>query len=433
LNQLKPHSFRFSRRSLATPPSPIRKLAPLSLARKNDGITILPLNIGQPDIPAPKEFYVGMERALSEVRRLKFVPYEQSEGFRTLCTIWAMYLNQYIERKELNLSADNVIITMGASEAITFTLMVCCDPGDEVIVLDPTYANYAGFAATSAINLIPLPTSPENNFAFPSREVIKSSLSGKTKAILLCSPNNPTGRVSTLEELLVLYDLSVEQGLLLILDETYREIVFDNLKAFSSLDLLAKHTALKGEVFAPENEPLVIIDSVSKRYNLCGVRIGCIATRNKEIVRLLRSQVSARLAAPTLEQSAIAYMLHELMKDGSHENYINEVVYTFNRRRDTLIKSLNYELRDFLPEPIKPPNGAFYLSFELPVSGEAFAEYMLRTFTHNQKTVFVAPGAGFYFSSTLGEKMIRLAYVLNEDKLCEASQMLGLGLKEFSR
>jgi aspartate aminotransferase len=395
--------IKLSNRARNTPPSPIRKLAHLANRARKSGIHVFHLNIGQPDIESPAEFFDGL-RMFNQ----KVVAYDQSQGNENLCSAWSKYINRNLQ---LNTSPEQFLITMGASEALVFLFMTCCDPGDEVIIFDPTYANYLGFAAIAGVNLVPVLSNMENNFALPALNEIEQRMTNRTRAILLCSPNNPTGTVYSAEELRFLLDLCEEHNIFLIVDETYREFVYDELKPLSILHL------------APDSDRVIIVDSLSKRFSLCGARIGCLLTSNREVLATTLNMAQARLAAPTIDQFAAAYMLENI--DG---HYLENVRREFQLRRDTLYNALKK-----IPRlAVHKPRGAFYTIVRLPVkNAEDFAAYLLSDFSHEKRTTFIAPAAGFYMQNSQGVQKARFAYVLNKSEIEGAVEVLAAGLDRY--
>ncbi len=397
--------MKLSNRARKTPPSPIRKLAPLANKAKKAGTHVFCLNIGQPDIESPKEFHEGLR-----LYNQKVVAYEQSQGNEGLCIAWSNYINRTLG---IQTSPEQFLITVGASEALVFLFMVCCDPGDEVITFDPTYANYLGFAAIAGVDLAPVLSKTEENFALPDRIEIEKKITNRTRAILLCSPNNPTGTVCNREELQSLLDLCEENNIFLIVDETYREFVYDDLKPLSILHL------------APNNKRIIVVDSLSKRFSLCGARLGCLLTCNEEILSASLHIAQARLAAPTIEQFASAYML-----DHIGPAYLEGVIREFQQRRDALFFNLNRIPGVSLHKPM----GAFYSVVQLPVdNAEDFAAYMLSQFSYANKTTFIAPAAGFYMQPFYGLQEARFAFVLKTSEIEEAIEALAAGLNQYRR
>lgn len=396
---------KLSNRARNTPPSPIRKLAHLAVHAKKAGTHVYKLNIGQPDIESPREYFEGM-RLFEE----KLIGYEESQGNENLCKAWSGYINKTLG---IHTDPEQFLITVGASEALVFTFMTCCDPGDEVIIFDPTYANYLGFAAIAGVNLVPVLSSMDDAFALPSRSDIAEKITNHTRAILLCSPNNPTGTICSREEYQILFDLCEEYNLFLVVDETYREFVYDDFEPFSILNL------------EPNSSRVIVVDSLSKRFSLCGARIGCLFTSNEEVMTAALKIAQARLAAPTVGQIAAAYMLDNI-KDEFLENVINE----FRMRRDVLYAALK-EVPGVIAHK---PQGAFYTVVHLPVpNADDFAAYMLKEFSYNGKTTFIAPAAGFYIQASQGLQQARFAYVLNKNDIEDAIHILAAGLESYLR
>ena len=395
--------LKISKRAQNTPPSPIRKLAPLANRAKKSGIHVYHLNIGQPDIESPQEFFDGLNSFKQRV-----VAYEQSQGYEGLCAAWSKYVNRTLQ---ISTAPEHFLITTGASEALIFLFMACCDPGDEIIIFDPTYANYLGFAAITGVNLAPVLTNLNDNFALPARNEIEQKITKRTRAILLCSPNNPTGTTYSREELRSLFELCEQNNLFFIVDETYREFVYDGLQPLSILNLV------------PDSKRVIVVDSLSKRFSLCGARVGCLLTCNEEIIASTLKIAQARLAAPTIDQFAAAYMLEHIKDD-----YLERVRNEFLSRRDALYSALK-EIPNVVAHK---PRGAFYSVVELPVSNaEDFAAFLLSQFSHNGKTTFIAPAAGFYMQSEQGMQKARFAYVLNKSEIEAAIEVLAAGLKKY--
>lgn len=396
---------RLSERALVTPPSPIRRLAHLSAAARNSGTRIYHLNIGQPDIESPTEFFTGLQTFKGKV-----VHYENSLGNERLRSSWSNYVNCVLGLKT---KADEYLITTGASEALIFAFTAACDPGDEIIVFDPTYANYIGFASLDGVKLIPVPCSLTDNFELPSAPIIEKKIGPRTKAILLCNPNNPTGTVYGKAELEMLLSLCEKHNLFFIVDETYREFVYDGIRPLSIFHLSA------------DNPRVIVIDSLSKRFSLCGARLGCMITSNKEVQATALNMAQARLASPTLEQCAAAYML-----DNIGNSYLADTVATYSARRDIL----HAELEKISGVTAHKPFGAFYMIARLPVDdAEKFATFLLTSFSHNSSSVFLAPARGFYMDTGGGRGMseVRVAYVLKEDDIIKSMEIVRLGLEKF--
>lgn len=363
------------------------------------------LNIGQPDLLSPPEFLEGVRHYSSPV-----VAYETSQGNKPLVDAWCKSLN---EDYQLDITDQQMLVTMGASEALIFTFMVCCDPGDEILVFDPTYANYIGFSAISGVRLVPLPCVIEDNFAISKREEIERFISPYTRAILLCNPNNPTGTVCSDEELQMLLHVCRERDLFLIVDETYREFVYDGRVPRCIFQL------------SGQDPRVIVVDSLSKRFSLCGARIGCLMTWHEEVRKAAFHIAQARLAAPTIEQHAAAHMLRTV---GS--SYVAEAKAEYLKRRNTASEALS----GISGVVVSAPEGGFYLLAKLPVDdAEDFASFMLTDFSFEGATTFVAPAAGFYMHREAGRSTIRIAFVLEESDTRQAIRVLEEGLKAYSR
>ena len=384
------------------PPSPIRKLVPFADQAKKKGVEILHLNIGQPDIKSPVE-------SLDAIRNidLDLLKYEYSQGsydFRNnLCSYYSGH-NIYIK-------PDDIITTVGASEALSFTMNSICDPGDEVIIPEPFYANYNGFAQASDVKVIPITSKIEDNFSLPSIESFEDKINIKTKAIIICNPCNPTGYVYSKEEIIKIANLAKKHDIFIIVDEVYREFIYTNLKHFSVLEDKRFY------------DHAILIDSTSKRYSLCGARIGFIVSKNSEFIETCLKFALTRLSPPTLALIAANEALN------SDKNYIKNVITEYSNRRKVLITELS-KLQDI---KYSDPMGAFYSIIKLPVKdAEEFAKFLLTDFSVNNESVMVSPASGFYSSKDNGHDEIRIAFVLNSDKLKRAINIINLGLKEFT-
>ena len=384
------------------PPSPIRKLVPFADQAKKKGIDILHLNIGQPDIKSPVE-------SLDAIRNidLDLLKYEYSQGsydFRNnLCSYYSDH-NIYIK-------PEDIITTVGASEALSFTMNSICDPGDEVIIPEPFYANYNGFAQASDVKVIPITSKIEDNFSLPSIESFENKINIKTKAIIICNPCNPTAYVYSKEEIIKIAQLAKKHDLFIVVDEVYREFIYTNLKHFSILE---------DERFY---DHAILIDSTSKRYSLCGARIGFIVSKNSEFIETCLKFALTRLSPPTLALIAANEALN------SDKNYIKNVITEYSNRRKVLITELS-KLQNI---KYSDPMGAFYSIIKLPVKdAEEFAKFLLTDFSVNNESVMVSPASGFYSSKDNGHDEIRIAFVLNSDKLKRAINIINLGLKEFT-
>jgi len=391
-----------SERAQNMPASPVRKLVPFATAAKQKGIKVYHLNIGQPDIETP-------ETALQAVKNnhLKIFEYALSEGnieYRTA-------LKEYYHRLGFtDLTTDNFIVTNGGSEALNFAISTLCDDGDEIIIPEPYYANYNGFAGTFGINVVAVHSTIDNGFALPPIEDFEKKITERTRAIIICNPGNPTGYLYTREELKKLADIALKYDIVIISDEVYREYVYDGKQQVSMLE------------FPEASENVIIIDSESKRYSMCGARIGCMITRSKKIHDAAILFAQARLSPVLLGQIA-ATAAHE--NDGA---YIRSVREEYTKRRNLLVDLLNG-----IPGVICPkPKGAFYCAVELPVDDtEKFAQWLLEKYSHNNETVMVAPMGGFYSDPELGKKQVRIAYVLNEDDLRRSVELLNDALQKY--
>ena len=390
-----------SKKGNKIPPSPIRKLVPYADDAKKRGIEILHLNIGQPDIKSPVE-------SLNAVREtdLDLLKYEYSQGsleFRkNLC--------YYYKKHSIHISPDDIITTVGASEALSFTMNSICDPGDEVIIPEPFYANYNGFALASDVNVIPITSKIEDNFALPSIHEFENKINGKTRAILLCNPCNPTGYVYSQEEITNIANLAKKNDLFIVVDEVYREFIYTDTKHFSILE---------DEKFS---ENAILIDSISKRYSLCGARVGFIVSKNSEFIDTCLKFALARLSPPTLALIAANHAL------SSSDSYIKNVIREYYKRREIIID----ELSKIDNIKFSNPMGAFYSIIKLPIeNAEDFAKFLLTDFSYKNQSVMLSPASGFYSSENYGKDEVRIAFVLNSEKLKNAIKIIKLGLKEF--
>ena len=384
-----------SNRAHHMPPSPVRKLVPFAISAKQRGIKVYHLNIGQPDIPTPQD-------ALDAIKNndLQVLEYSLSEGSLEYRTALAEYYRSF---GITDLTPQNFLVTNGGSEALNFAIATLCDEGDEVIIPEPYYANYNGFAQTYNVKVVAVPSTIETGFALPPIEEFEKKITPKTKAILICNPGNPTGYLYTYEELKILADIAIRHNIAIISDEVYREYVYDGKEQVSILQ------------FPELREHAIVIDSESKRYSMCGVRVGCLVTRSAEIYNAAMLFAQARLS-PVLYGQIAATAAHrdDLL-------YITNVRKEYTRRRNLMVDLLNA-----IPGVICPmPKGAFYCLAELPVDdAEKFAQWLLDTYSHNGETVMVAPAGGFYSNPILGQKQVRLAYVLNEDDIRRSIELL---------
>lgn len=383
------------------PESPIRKLVPYAELAKKEGREIIHLNIGQPDIETPAEM-------MEAVRNIDFkvLEYSHSAGFES----YRHRLVGYYRQLGIELDITNLMVTTGGSEAIMFGLFSCLDPGDEIIIPEPFYANYNGFATAGDIIVKPVTSKIEDNFCLPPVEEFEKLITPQTKAILICNPNNPTGYLYSDDELLALRDLVLTHDLFLFADEVYREFCYGDMKHTSILSLqgLEDHA--------------VVIDSISKRYSACGARIGALVSRNKELMATALKFAQARLSPPTFAQ--IAAEAATLVD----ESYFDEVKAEYTHRRDILVEGLNKIEGVTCPNP----GGAFYAMIHLPIDdSDRFCRWMLENFSHENKTVMMAPGTGFYATPGLGKQEVRIAYVLKQEDLKEALIILEEGLKAY--
>ncbi len=384
------------------PSSPIRKLAPLANAAKAQGVKVYHLNIGQPDLPTPQK---GLD-ALKHVTR-KTLEYSPSEGYPGLREKLTGYYRQF----GIELTPEEIIVTTGGSEAILLSFMACLNPGDEIIMVEPGYANYISFAKTAGIQVRTVTSTIENGFALPPVEAFEEVITPATRAILLCNPSNPTGYVYTPEELLKIKEIVLRHDLFLFSDEVYREFIYNGKPYKSALTL-------------GMDENVVMIDSVSKRYSECGIRIGMVVTRNKKVHDTIMKFCQARLSPPLLGQ-----IVAEASIEGV-EDYLKECHAEYKARRDFFIEGLNR-----IPGVVSPmPQGAFYTVASLPVEdAEDFCRWLLTDFRLDGETVMMAPAAGFYSNPALGRNQVRMAYVLKIEDLKRCLLLLETALKEYAK
>jgi len=384
------------------PESPIRKLVPYAEKAIEQGKKVHFLNIGQPDIKTPTQ---ALE-AVRSISKDRVIEYSHSAGYAS----YREKLAKYYQEAGIDIGPDELMITTGGSEALTFGFMSTCNPGDEVIIPEPFYANYNGFAVVAGLKVVPVTASIESGFALPPVEDIKKKITDKTKAIVICNPGNPTGYLYSKEELEKLRDIVKEHDLFLFADEVYREFCYDGAEPFSVLNL----TGIEQNV--------VMIDSVSKRYSMCGARIGAIVSRNKELMSSALKFAQARLSPPTLAQIASEAALN------TPQSYFDEVVSEYVERRNTMVDGLNEIDGVFCPKP----SGAFYCVAKFPVdSTEKFCQWLLESFEYKGETVMMAPASGFYATSGLGEQEARIAYVVNVESLRKAVKILEEALKVY--
>ncbi|WP_445382770.1 pyridoxal phosphate-dependent aminotransferase [Robiginitalea sp. IMCC43444] len=390
-----------SKKGQAMPASPIRKLVPYAEAARAKGIEVIHLNIGQPDIKTP-------QNALDAVKHhsLEVLEYSRSEGSES----YRNKLANYYKKHGIEVDASEIIITTGGSEALSFTMATIADPGDEIIIPEPFYANYNGFATAMGIKVIPVVSGIEDNFALPPIEDFESYIGPRTRAILLCNPGNPTGYLYTREEIQKLAKLVKKHDLFLIADEVYREFAYDGMQHHSILaepDLQAH---------------AIVVDSVSKRYSMCGARIGCMISRNRDIMQTALKFAQARLSPPTFAQIASEAALD------TPQEYFDDVIREYSERRDLLLE----ELKSIPGIKVAKPQGAFYCMVELPIAdADHFAQWLLEDFQVDGYTVMVAPAAGFYATPGLGKNQVRIAYVLEQSLLKKAVQILKEALSKY--
>lgn len=383
------------------PASPIRKLVPYAETAISKGKKVFFLNIGQPDIETP-------ENVLNKISNhdLKVIEYSHSAGFES----YRKGLAKYYQGVGIDVSHENIIVTTGGSEALLFGFMTCFDEGDEVIIPEPFYANYNSFSIGAGVKVVPVTASIDNGFALPPVEEFEKRISLRTKGILICNPGNPTGYLYSKEELEKLRQLAIKYDLFLFADEVYREFCYDGKEHHSVMNLEGLE------------QNAILVDSVSKRYSMCGARVGALVTKNKEVLDTVLKFAQARLSPPTLGQIAGEEALN------TPQEYFDEVIDEYVERRDTLVDALNEIPGVKCPKP----SGAFYVIAELPVEdAEKFCEWILEHFDHNGNTVMMAPAAGFYSAPDAGKNQVRLAYVLEKEQLKQAAEVLKNALEKY--
>ena len=392
---------KISHKGLSMPESPIRKLVPFAEKAKKNGKKVFHLNIGQPDIQTPQ---VALD-AISNFSK-KVVEYSHSAGFES----YRIGLSKYYQNIGIEVDHNDLMVTTGGSEALLFALSSCLDQGDEIIIPEPFYANYNGFSKSSGVIVKPITTKIENGFALPDINEFEKLITSKTKAILICNPGNPTGYLYSKEELEILRDIVLKHDLFLFADEVYREFAYDGHVHYSVLSLEGL------------NDHAVVIDSTSKRYSMCGIRIGCIVSKNKEVISTALKFAQARLSPPTFGQVAAEAALQ------TPKSYFDKVSSEYLSRRDLLVDSLNKIDGVICPKP----KGAFYAIAQLPVdNADKFAQWLLEDFDFNGATIMVAPAEGFYSTPGEGLNQVRLAYVLNKESLIMAIKCLEEALKIY--
>ena len=385
---------KISNKGIQMPESPIRKLVPYAEIAKNKGNKVYHLNIGQPDIKTP-------EVAMNSIKNLdlKILEYSHSAGFESYRT----KLSEFYKNIGLPIDVADIIITTGGSEALLFTMGSTMDFGDEVIVPEPFYANYIGFSTASGVKVVPVISKIETGFALPPIADFERLITPKTKAILICNPGNPTGHLYSKEEITQLATLVKKHDLFLIADEVYREFNYDGDVHYSVMNIPGLE------------ENAIMIDSVSKRYSMCGARIGCIVSKNKKLMATVMKFAQTRLSPPTFEQIACEAALD------TPQSYFDEVISEYRSRRDTLVEELN----KITGVVVSKPKGAFYCMAQLPIDdADKFAQWMLESYDLNKETVMVAPAAGFYSTPGVGLNEVRIAYVLNKKDLIRSVEIL---------
>lgn len=392
-----------SKKGQSMPESPIRKLVPFAEAARKKGKKIYQLNIGQPDIETPKV-------ALDAVKNndIDVLSYSHSAGFES----YRNKLAKYYEKNDIPVSPEDIIVTTGGSEALLFAMGSITDPGDEIIIPEPFYANYNGFANSSGVDILPIRATIKDNFALPPISEFEKLITNKTKAILICNPGNPTGYLYTREEIEQLAELALKHDLFIVADEVYREFTYDGVKHHSIMSIPGLE------------ENAIMVDSVSKRYSMCGARIGCLVSKNKELMTTAMKFAQARLSPPTFAQIAAEAALN------TPDSYFEEVNEEYTQRRNLLVEGL----KNIPGVNVAKPKGAFYCIAELPVkNADDFAKWLLEDFEHENETVMVAPAAGFYSTPNTGMNQVRIAYVLKKENLTRALDILKIALEEYNK
>jgi aspartate aminotransferase len=383
------------------PESPIRKLVPFAESAKKRGTKVFHLNIGQPDIPTPQPMIDAMHNL-----DVKVIEYSHSAGILS----YRQKLCEYYAKHDIYISPDDIIVGAGASEAILFAVQTCLNPGDEIIIPEPFYANYNGFAISAGVKVKPIISSIESGFALPPISEFEKAITPNTKAIMICNPNNPTGYLYSKEELEVLREIVLKHDLFLFADEVYREFCYDGHTHYSVMNL----EGLEDHV--------VLFDSVSKRYSACGIRVGAMISRNKEVMRTALKFAQARLSPPSLGQ--IAAEAAAITPDA----YFEEVIGEYKNRRDTVVEAMAQMEGVTCPNPL----GAFYVTARLPIDdSDKFCQWLLESFSHEGHTVMLAPATGFYSTPGAGKNEVRISYVLNVDDLKKAMKCIEVALKEY--
>jgi aspartate aminotransferase len=392
---------QLSARGVLVPPSPIRKLVPYSDEAKKKGIRVYHLNIGQPDIPTP-------ENVMSKIRNtdLKVVEYSHSAGILS----YRKKLVEYYKKHRIQVTTEEMIVTTGGSEAILFALLTCLDPGDEIIIPEPFYANYNGFAVAAGVKVIPIDSTIDDGFALPDISAFEHAITPRTRAIMICNPNNPTGYLYSPEELELLKEIVKKHNLFLFADEVYREFCYDGKEHYSVMNLEGI------------DQHVVLLDSISKRYSACGVRIGVLISRNKDVMSSALKFAQARLSPPTFGQIAGEEAIN------TPDSYLDGVLNEYVQRRNIVVESINRMNGCFCPNP----GGAFYAVARLPIDdSDKFCQWLLESFSYEGQTVMLAPATGFYSSPGRGRDEVRISYVLNVQDLKNAMKCLEESLNVY--
>lgn len=399
------NQLQIAKRGKLAPDSPIRKLTPLAQQAKKRGIKVYHLNIGQPDFHIPDKIKKELLKLTSQI---KILPYSPSQGEPELLQAWV----KYYADSGIKITKEEVIITTGGSEAIILALSVVADIGDNFLTFEPFYANYLGFGALLGLEVIPVTLDKNRGYHLPDKEEILAKINKRTKAIFFTNPNNPTGTVFTKKEIETVLKIAREKNLFIISDETYRGITFNGVKSYSLLEV------------APEKdqERIVVVDSLSKRMNITGARIGCVASKNKKVMQAVLKFAQTRLSVAILDQQMVVSMLRDC------QSYIKNLAKEYKKRRDVFLQELIKRLK----LKIHYPEGAFYIMLQLPVlDAEDFSRWLLTDFSHNGETVMVAPGNGFYASKGKGKSEIRVAFVLKGNELKKAARILAIALNKY--
>lgn len=395
-----------SSRAKAAPPSAVRKLVPFADAAKKKGIKVYHINIGDPDFEAPEEIQLSLRNIAVDTKR---IPYANSKGLKPTIEAW----QKYYQDVGISLAEEDIIVTNGGSEALLLVCAITMDPGDEYIVFEPFYTNYRSYGNLLNCTIVPIQLDPTTGYHLPSDEEIIAKITPKTKAIFFTNPNNPTGTVFTRDEVARIVHLAAKHNVFLVSDETYRGMCFDGKTMVSVLDVATEE----------EKQHIIIVDSVSKRLNACGARVGVIVSKNKEVMDAAFRFAQGRLSVAYIEQEIVTPILKNSL------SYLHWLTAQYEKRRNAFLTKLEEELQI----KIHHPEGAFYTMVQLPVDDtDKFAQWLLTDFSDNNETVMVAPGAGFYATPGKGTNEVRVAYVLNEKDLERAAELLALAVKQYN-